>query len=251
MNSTPKTSNGAGSTPKSTKSAQGGQTKSASKSKPKKSAAEGEDKKKSEKAATPKEPELSPEEKHERKGVRVHPTPVAGPFFYPSFDHPTNHPQQKEVLFLRHKLQRGLLTRDQEPKEDEMKGMSDFITKLEGFPDLEVSIIRSTKINKVLKAILKLDNIPKGDEFNFKTRSQALLEKWNKILAADGPSGEPAPGVNGTKSAAAGKGEAGTNGVKQKGHGGAKAESKTPDDLPAGAKDDAKASASEVRLALI
>lgn len=124
---------------------------------------------------TPKEPELTPKEKHDRK--------------------------EKEVLFLRHKLQKGLLTRDQEPKESEMEMMSDYITKLEQFPDLEVSIIRVTKINKVLKAILKLDNIPKEPEYKFHARSQVLLEKWNKLLQADSgaaPEAKAANGVNGT-----------------------------------------------------
>lgn len=117
-------------------------------------------------------------------------------------------PPQKEVLFLRHKIQKGLLTRDQEPKEEEMQLMSDYITKLEAFPDLEVSIIRATKINKVLKAILKLENIPKEDEFKFKPRSQVLLDKWNKLLAVDGTPA-PAGETNGT-------GKAKTNGVKEK-----------------------------------
>ena len=66
--------------------------------------------------------------------------------------------------------------------------MAEFVTKLEGYADLEVSIIRVTKINKVLKAILKLPSIPKEEEFNFKTRSQTLLDKWNKLLASDTPS---------------------------------------------------------------
>src|SRR5450432_419900 len=103
---------------------------------------------------------------------------------------------QKEILFLRHKLQKGLLTRDQQPKEEEMKGMSEYISKLEGYADLEVSIIRATKINKVLKAILKLSEIPKESEFQFKDRSRSLLEKWNKILeSAEQPaaSATPAP----------------------------------------------------------
>lgn len=121
--------------------------------------------------------------------------------------------EQKEVLFLRHKLQKGLLTRDQEPKEEEMKGMSDFITKLEGFPDLEVSIIRATKINKVLKAILKLENIPKEQEFNFKSRSQVLLDKWNKLLAVDSAPAAEANGVNG--SAKEKNATSKTNGVKK------------------------------------
>lgn len=109
-------------------------------------------------------------------------------------------------MFLRHKLQKGLLTRDQEPKPEEMKVMSEFLTKLEAFPDLEVSIIRATKINKVLKAILKLENIPKEEEFKFKPRSQTLLDKWNKLLAGEAASA-PAP--------AADK-EATTNGVNGK-----------------------------------
>ncbi|CZR50517.1 related to SRP40-suppressor of mutant AC40 of RNA polymerase I and III [Phialocephala subalpina] len=107
----------------------------------------------------PKEPELTAEEKRAKK--------------------------EKEILFLRHKLQKGLLTRDQEPKEEEMKSMSEFVSKLEGYADLEVSIIRATKINKVLKAILKMASIPKEEEFHFKTRSQSLLDKWNKLLAVE------------------------------------------------------------------
>ncbi|KAK8028030.1 hypothetical protein PG991_005086 [Apiospora marii] len=124
-----------------------------------------------EKPAAPKEPELTPEERHVRK--------------------------EKEILFLRHRLQKGLLNRESEPKEDEMKSMSEFLTKLETFPDLEVSIIRATKINKVLKAILKLEGIPKEADFQFRPRSQSLLDKWNKILANE-TGAAPANGVNGT-----------------------------------------------------
>ena len=76
-----------------------------------------------------------------------------------------------------------------------MKQMSEFISKLEGYADLEVSIIRATKINKVLKAILKLSEIPKESEFQFKDRSKTLLEKWNKILeSAEQPAASVTPG---------------------------------------------------------
>ena len=85
--------------------------------------------------------------------------------------------------------------------------MSNFITKLENYGDLEVSIIRSTKINKVLKALIKLNTIPKDEEFNFKSRSVELLGRWNKALGAEstadenaGPSGmdkEEQPTTNG------------------------------------------------------
>lgn len=89
-----------------------------------------------------------------------------------------------------------------------MKHMSEYISKLELMPDLEVSIIRTTKINKVLKAILKLNNIPKDDELKFKPRSQALLDTWNKLLAVEET---PVDGANGVKAKDAPK----TNGVKK------------------------------------
>ncbi|WXC55444.1 hypothetical protein SNK03_001395 [Fusarium graminearum] len=113
------------------------------------------------------------------------------------------HQKEKEVLYLRHKLQRGLLTRDQQPQETEMEQMSEYVTMLEKLKDLEVSIIRTTKINKVLKAILKLESIPREDEFHFKDRSQVLLDKWNKLLTAEtaAPAGESTNGVNGNSEA--------------------------------------------------
>lgn len=102
---------------------------------------------------------------------------------------------QREILFLRHKLQKGLLARDAPPEESQMAQMAEYINKLEGYPDLEVSIIKTTKINKVLKAILKLEAIPKEAEFNFKTRSSSLLAKWNHILENAPKEASSAPAV--------------------------------------------------------
>lgn len=93
------------------------------------------------------------------------------------------------------------MSKDTPPVETEMKGMSDFLTALETFTDLEASIIRETKINKVLKAILKMGSIPREEEFSFKKRSQGLLDKWNKLLAnaaAAAPAGNT-NGVNGSE----------------------------------------------------
>ena len=58
-----------------------------------------------------------------------------------------------------------------------MESMSTCITKLECLP--YSNIIGQTKIHKVLKKILKLSNIPKEEEFQFKSQSQSLLDKWN------------------------------------------------------------------------
>jgi hypothetical protein len=79
-------------------------------------------------------------------------------------------------------LQKGLLSRVYEPNEEEMEQVSELISKLERYPDLECSIIRATKINKVLKYILKLSEIPKDSEFQIRNRSKALLETYKRIL---------------------------------------------------------------------
>ena len=63
--------------------------------------------------------------------------------------------------------------------------MSDFLSELETYPDLEGSIIRTTKIHKVLRQMLKLPTIPLDEEFHFKTRSVDLLAKWNETLSND------------------------------------------------------------------
>lgn len=115
------------------------------------------------------------------------------------------------VLFLRHKLQKGFLSRDQAPIESEMTTMSEHFNTLEQYSNLEAPIIRTTKINKVLKGIIKLNSIPKEEEFNFKKRSTELLSVWNKVLNADdGPSAggdvtttteKREPTVNGTSHA--------------------------------------------------
>ncbi|KAM5384019.1 hypothetical protein ACJA88_003174 [Fusarium oxysporum] len=113
------------------------------------------------------------------------------------------HHKEKEVLYLRHKLQRGLLTRDQQPQESEMEHMSEYVTMLENLKDLEVSIIRATKINKVLKAILKLESIPREDDFHFKDRSKVLLDQWTQLLATENttPAPDATNGVNGKSEA--------------------------------------------------
>ncbi|OTB08868.1 hypothetical protein M426DRAFT_163120 [Hypoxylon sp. CI-4A] len=177
------------STPKASNGVQSPTTKDSSKpvkvnSKPTKGGKDKAEKKEKEPPA-PKEPELSPEEKLARK---------------------------EEVLFLRHRLQKGILGREKDPQPDDMPSMSDFLAKLETLPDLEPVIIRKTKINKVLKAILKLDDIPRQEEFQFKPRSQALLDKWNKLLASEGTAPSAgANGVNGSASTANGVKEASTD----------------------------------------
>ncbi|KAK2758630.1 hypothetical protein FQN54_003320 [Arachnomyces sp. PD_36] len=127
--------------------------------------------------------------------------------------------REKEVLYLRHKLQKGFLSRDQAPKEDEMESMSNFIQKLEQYEDLEGSLIRQTKINKVLKGIIKLNIIPKEEQYQFRKRSVAILGKWKHLLESDVPKDE----ASGSKD---GQDEPKANGVDKKANG--KKGSETP-----------------------
>ncbi|CAL8575398.1 hypothetical protein XPA_001326 [Xanthoria parietina] len=118
--------------------------------------------------------------------------------------------KEKKVLWFRHKLQRGFLSRDVPPKEDEMKQMSDYLAELETYLDLEPNIIRSTKINKVLKAMIKIPSIPQDEIHQFKDRSLKILAEWNKTLSNepgndgqgdkedDGKEAAAAPTTNGT-----------------------------------------------------
>lgn len=104
--------------------------------------------------------------------------------------------REKSVLYLRHRLQKGFLSRDQAPKEEEMENMSDYLKQLEGHQDLEAEVIKKTKVHKVLKAMIKLNSIPKEEEYQFKKRSNELLTKWGGALAAETETaGEPAAAV--------------------------------------------------------
>lgn len=89
------------------------------------------------------------------------------------------------VLFIRHRLQKGFISRDQPPKEDEMTQMSGYFARLEAHKDLEVAIIRQTKINKVLKMIVKLNAIPRDEEFQFRKRAMDMLSQWKNDLELD------------------------------------------------------------------
>ena len=63
-----------------------------------------------------------------------------------------------------------------------MAQMAKYFEQLEKTEDIDAQILRDTKIHKVMKGIGKLENIPKDDEYQFKKRSQVLLENWSKLL---------------------------------------------------------------------
>ncbi|KAH6704165.1 hypothetical protein BKA61DRAFT_739957 [Leptodontidium sp. MPI-SDFR-AT-0119] len=83
-----------------------------------------------------------------------------------------------QLRFLRHKLQKGFLPTTGQPEADEMKTMSAYLKKLEQIRDPPQSILRATRITKLLKKITNLDEIPRNGKYSFKDRATTLLEKW-------------------------------------------------------------------------
>ncbi|KAF1992624.1 hypothetical protein K402DRAFT_409341 [Aulographum hederae CBS 113979] len=134
------------------------------------------------KAAKPKKKAVAPKEDPESEASNEVSQENGAAIISPEEQHEK---LKKAVLYLRHKLQKGFLSRDVVPKEEEMKAMADHLTSLESYRDLDATTIKETKINKVLKGILKLDSIPKDELFNFKSRSTELLNGWTKALVSD------------------------------------------------------------------
>lgn len=104
-------------------------------------------------------PELSPEESRKR-----------------AWDN-----KYKTVMYLRHKLQKTLLSRD-EPKGAELEELPSHLEKLDGI-DVDAAILRETKIGKVLVRVNKLDNIPNDDKLGIKAYVTKLLTKWQDLMA--------------------------------------------------------------------
>ncbi|KAG5519717.1 hypothetical protein PMAC_001874 [Pneumocystis sp. 'macacae'] len=90
--------------------------------------------------------------------------------------------KKQQVLFLRHKLQRIMLTTGKAPSEADMPIVSEQLEKLETFKGIDVAILRTTKIGKVLKRIVQLSDIPANEKYSIKERSEKLLVFWKDLL---------------------------------------------------------------------
>lgn len=66
-----------------------------------------------------------------------------------------------------------------------MEILEEHLRALEQYENLEPQIIKETKVNKLLKVIIKAPNIPRDAEFKFKERCQKLLNTWTQFLSAE------------------------------------------------------------------
>jgi hypothetical protein len=77
------------------------------------------------------------------------------------------------------------LSKDKNPKKADMQAISGHLYQLEDSADLQSDAIRATKIHRALTEILKLEIIPGGSEFQFRSRFEHLLERCNKALKCE------------------------------------------------------------------
>ena len=67
---------------------------------------------------------------------------------------------QLPVLFIRHKVQRALLTRDATPAESATPDVNRLFETIEDTGELPTSVLMQTKIHKVMKVVTRLERIP-------------------------------------------------------------------------------------------
>ncbi|KAJ7748220.1 hypothetical protein DFH07DRAFT_830462 [Mycena maculata] len=115
-------------------------------------------------------------------------------------------PEALKVREWRHKLQKTFLSSNKSlPKEDEMPAVDTLFTTVESYQHMNIEYLTFSKIGKVMRHIhlLEAGKVPRDDEFKFRDRAKALVDKWHQILNAnkeapdgDGTTGEAAD-VNG------------------------------------------------------
>ncbi|KAJ7452213.1 hypothetical protein FB451DRAFT_696180 [Mycena latifolia] len=97
-------------------------------------------------------------------------------------------PEALKVREWRHKLQKTFLSSNKSlPKEEEMPAVDTLFTTVEGYQNMNIDYLTFSKIGKVMRHIhlLEPNKVPRDDEFNFRERAKALVDKWHQILNAN------------------------------------------------------------------
>ena len=84
----------------------------------------------------------------------------------------------------RHELQRIFLS-PEPAKPDQIEKADQQLKIIENDSEISVNSILSSKLNKVLKRIIGLETISRDEEFNIRSRSQALYERFEKMINGD------------------------------------------------------------------
>ncbi|KAF9227163.1 hypothetical protein BS17DRAFT_450201 [Gyrodon lividus] len=108
-------------------------------------------------------------------------------------------PEARKVREWRHRLQKALLGSKGLPSNEEMPALDQLFTTVEQYehPNL-INFLSFSKIGKVMRhiAALSQEKVPRDEEFKFRVRAKALVDKWHAILGANKPTengGDTAP----------------------------------------------------------
>ncbi|KAJ6580360.1 hypothetical protein DFH09DRAFT_1145840 [Mycena vulgaris] len=126
-------------------------------------------------------------------------------------------PEALKVREWRHKLQKTFLSSNNKslPKEDEMPAVDTLFTTVEGYQNMNIDYLTFSKIGKVMRHIhlLEESKVPRDDEFNFRERAKALVDKWHEILNANKAPEAGTEGAAGTDGAEGGVARMDLNGA--------------------------------------
>ncbi|CAO1630640.1 unnamed protein product [Parajaminaea phylloscopi] len=119
----------------------------------------------------------------------------------------------KRVRNWRHALQRAFLPKDRLPSEEDVKDQDTTFSTVEK-ADITADQLKATKIGKVMRKILGLDDIPLDDVHHFRRRAEALVAKWNAVQNGqstnEGAGEEGVPANSKSEEAAEGQQDAAT-----------------------------------------
>ncbi|KAJ7838514.1 hypothetical protein B0H14DRAFT_1083486, partial [Mycena olivaceomarginata] len=94
-------------------------------------------------------------------------------------------PEALKVREWRHKLQKTFLSSNKAlPKEEEMPAVDTLFTTVESYEGMNIGYLTFSKIGKVMRHIHLLEpgKVPRDEEFKFRDRAKALVDRWHGIL---------------------------------------------------------------------
>ncbi|ODV97194.1 hypothetical protein PACTADRAFT_48944 [Pachysolen tannophilus NRRL Y-2460] len=95
----------------------------------------------------------------------------------------TDDEKQKNFWFIRTRLQKGLISSKIPPAYDDYQYNSKILNKLEELSSIvDLKVLKGTKLHKVLKAILKIPDLERKDDFKFHERAGKILNEWEPLL---------------------------------------------------------------------
>lgn len=98
-----------------------------------------------------------------------------------------NDPEALKVREWRHRLQKTFLSNKGDPKEEDMPEMDKLFRTVEAYQSITIHYLTFSKIGKVMRHIAALadEKIPNDNQYKFRERAKALVDRWQQVLNAN------------------------------------------------------------------